>query len=425
MDTTNIAIVLAIGGLLPAFIAGTKGRSPVGWWLYGTALLPVALVHALRLSDGFDDDLSGDDTEFQCRECSERLPQKATRCRYCGTPTDSGYSGYPPESDSGAGGWETPPSWDEGFASIVRRGEADAVAATPAPSRRLIPRAAAAAAVIATAGIATVAGLASLGYLGEGRRDIAANAELRAETGAVGRVSADASRPQENLGSTGAAARPSDGPQTAPHSTSSSLPAPAPKSVPGAPEDVAERADASRPDAGADSGPGASPADVAGHGADRDVPRERRTASVVSPAPMALQLERPRLVDSVAGTPARGRDTGGVDIAASENPRTALLSVPVPARKPPPPKIDAAPDSATATQDAGNDAGGDDVTVVGGLVAWLQRELAARGYYSGPVNGRAGKATREAIRAFERDQGAVPRGEVDRTLIASLRRTPR
>ncbi len=37
-------------------------------------------------------------------------------------------------------------------------------------------------------------------------------------------------------------------------------------------------------------------------------------------------------------------------------------------------------------------------------VIWIQRRLQELGYYAGSVDGRAGKGTREAVRAYQRDQ---------------------
>lgn len=46
----EIIIIIALLGLIPAFIARNKGRSFFGWWLYGALLFIVAIVHALLIS---------------------------------------------------------------------------------------------------------------------------------------------------------------------------------------------------------------------------------------------------------------------------------------------------------------------------------------------------------------------------------------
>ena len=40
-----------------------------------------------------------------------------------------------------------------------------------------------------------------------------------------------------------------------------------------------------------------------------------------------------------------------------------------------------------------------------GHVVWIQERLQALGYYSGPADGSAGKATRQAIKTYQTDQG--------------------
>ena len=42
-------IISVVLGLVPAFIARSQGRSFVGWWIYGTLLLIVAIVHSVVL----------------------------------------------------------------------------------------------------------------------------------------------------------------------------------------------------------------------------------------------------------------------------------------------------------------------------------------------------------------------------------------
>ena len=42
-----IIIVYSLLGLIPAFIAKNKGKNFITWWIYGTLLFPIALVHSL------------------------------------------------------------------------------------------------------------------------------------------------------------------------------------------------------------------------------------------------------------------------------------------------------------------------------------------------------------------------------------------
>ncbi|HXQ12891.1 MAG TPA: hypothetical protein VN805_18010 [Caulobacteraceae bacterium] len=51
-----VVFVTSLVGLLPATIAAQKGRSFLVWWLFGTALVPIALPWAffLRTRDGIE-----------------------------------------------------------------------------------------------------------------------------------------------------------------------------------------------------------------------------------------------------------------------------------------------------------------------------------------------------------------------------------
>ena len=44
-------VIFLLFGLIPAITAHTKNRSFWGWWLYGFALFPIAVVHALFKDD--------------------------------------------------------------------------------------------------------------------------------------------------------------------------------------------------------------------------------------------------------------------------------------------------------------------------------------------------------------------------------------
>ena len=82
MEYLVLAVLL---GLIPAVVARSKGRGFVGWWLYGTVLLVVALPHAFllkpeikvverqQLAQGLK----------KCPFCAEMIKPDARVCRYC------------------------------------------------------------------------------------------------------------------------------------------------------------------------------------------------------------------------------------------------------------------------------------------------------------------------------------------------------
>jgi hypothetical protein len=51
----------------------------------------------------------------------------------------------------------------------------------------------------------------------------------------------------------------------------------------------------------------------------------------------------------------------------------------------------------------------------------VQRGLARRGYYRGPIDGDIGPGSRSAIRAFQADNGFAPTGRISGGLVAALR----
>lgn len=83
MPTFITLVVAALLGLIPASIASRKGRSFGGWWVYGTLLFIVALIHSLVLRD--DTILAPHrSTRIVCPHCSGLNDADAEFCRQCG-----------------------------------------------------------------------------------------------------------------------------------------------------------------------------------------------------------------------------------------------------------------------------------------------------------------------------------------------------
>ncbi|MBE8596870.1 hypothetical protein [Xenorhabdus sp. BG5] len=51
VDTIEFWLAAALIGLIPAALANAKGRNFFGWWVYGTLLFIVALIHAFLLKN--------------------------------------------------------------------------------------------------------------------------------------------------------------------------------------------------------------------------------------------------------------------------------------------------------------------------------------------------------------------------------------
>ncbi|MDC9598786.1 MULTISPECIES: hypothetical protein [Xenorhabdus] len=49
LDLPEFWITAALIGLIPAALANSKGRNFFAWWVYGTLLFIVALIHAFVL----------------------------------------------------------------------------------------------------------------------------------------------------------------------------------------------------------------------------------------------------------------------------------------------------------------------------------------------------------------------------------------
>ena len=69
-------------GLIPAFIAKSKGRKFVLWWIYGFSLFLIAMIHSILLKP--NEQSMVDDGMKKCPFCAEMIKPDAKVCRYCG-----------------------------------------------------------------------------------------------------------------------------------------------------------------------------------------------------------------------------------------------------------------------------------------------------------------------------------------------------
>lgn len=68
-------------GLIPAFIAKSKGRSFFLWYVYGVALFIVALIHSIIIKK--NDNAFVGEGMVKCPYCAEFVKKEAKVCRYC------------------------------------------------------------------------------------------------------------------------------------------------------------------------------------------------------------------------------------------------------------------------------------------------------------------------------------------------------
>lgn len=72
-------------GLIPAFIARSKGRDFITWYIYGVALFIIALIHSLLISKDPDFDRKNklNHGYKECPFCKELMRNDAVICPHC------------------------------------------------------------------------------------------------------------------------------------------------------------------------------------------------------------------------------------------------------------------------------------------------------------------------------------------------------
>ncbi len=76
-------ILLMLLGLIPAFIAKSKGRDAVLWWVYGALLFVIALPHALLISEEASKPVLDVPPRVACPFCLEDIAPEALICPFC------------------------------------------------------------------------------------------------------------------------------------------------------------------------------------------------------------------------------------------------------------------------------------------------------------------------------------------------------
>ena len=78
----SFIIIAAFLGIITGLIAQSKGRSFAAWWLYGTLLFIIAIVHVLVIPSKNNESKSLDSMR-KCDYCAEPIRIEAVKCKHC------------------------------------------------------------------------------------------------------------------------------------------------------------------------------------------------------------------------------------------------------------------------------------------------------------------------------------------------------
>lgn len=82
----EILFFAAILGIIVGMIAKNKGRDFFPWWIYGTLLFIVAIVHVILIkpSEAHAEREALASGGKKCPQCAEIVKEQARVCRFCG-----------------------------------------------------------------------------------------------------------------------------------------------------------------------------------------------------------------------------------------------------------------------------------------------------------------------------------------------------
>lgn len=78
--------IAILGAVVVASAASSRGRSGLGWFIYGLLLWPIALIHVLvlpRNDSAVEQARIADGSARACPHCAELVKREARLCKHC------------------------------------------------------------------------------------------------------------------------------------------------------------------------------------------------------------------------------------------------------------------------------------------------------------------------------------------------------